>query len=360
LTVALIDGYALSDASQRRGIGTFLRHLVGGLAAQSGLSVSVLAADAAALPDGVDRVPLWRPGPDRVSALAHDLLLSRQLRPGACDVFHSPAQHPPRRSGVPWVQTLHDLTPLRWPDPVMARERRRWKAVGPRLRGASAVAAVSRFSADEAVRLLDLDARRLSVIPHGVDPEVFHPTGGRGLPADPPYLLYVAAWGPHKGLDEALAVIGRLADRGLPHRLVLAGPLEGWMRTPVQAAIQRSPRPDRVDLAGYVEDLPATYRGADVLLMTSRSEGFGLPVLEAMACGTPVVAFDNTALPEVVGDAGVLVRDGDVDALAEAVGDLLRSGSRRAELVAAGLERAGQFRWEDTVEAYRQLLVSAR
>ena len=356
MTAALLDGYALSDGSHQRGIGTFLKRLIAGLADQPGISLEVLADPEVQLPNGVRRVALRRPVPGRLRAAAHDVLLPGTLRRADCQVFHSPAQHPPRRSPVPWVQTLHDLTPLSWPHPILARERRWWTRVGPRLKGAAAVATVSQFSADEAVRHLGLDPRRLHVIPLGVDPKVFFPGGS---PAeDPPYLLHVAAWGPHKGFAEAMAVIDRLAEAGLPHRLVLAGPQDAWMQAQVQAEVRRATRPDRVDVAGYVPDLAAAYRGATALVMTSRCEGFGLPALEAMACGTPVVAFANSALPEVVGEAGLLIGDGDVEAMARALRELGASRSMREELSAAALARSAGFRWGKTVTAYRDLLES--
>ncbi|HEY1522621.1 MAG TPA: glycosyltransferase family 1 protein [Solirubrobacteraceae bacterium] len=356
MTVVLVDGYALSDASRDRGIGTFLKRLLPGLSEAPGLSVRVLAEPGLSLPAGVARLPARRPFPARFRPAAHDLLLPRDLRRAEADVFHSPAQHPPRRSSLPWVQTLHDLTPLTWPHPLLERERRRWIKVGPRIRQAAAVATVSRFSADEAIRHLGLDPARLTVIPLGVDPAVFHPAASPRQ--EPPYLLHVAAWGPHKGFQEALAVIARLAELGLPHRLVLAGPQDAWMGAQVQAAVRASPRPDRVQVAGYVDDLPAVYRGAVALLMTSRCEGFGLPVLEAMACGTPVLAFANSAVAEVVGGAGVLVSDGDVDAMVQAVRRLVDSAAMRDELVQAGLVHSEHYRWADMATAYRQLFES--
>jgi glycosyltransferase involved in cell wall biosynthesis len=240
---------------------------------------------------------------------------------------------------------------------MLARDRRRWLRVGPRLRRAAAVVAVSRFSADEGIRYLGLDPRLVSVIPHGVDRDVFHPSE-EAAGDEQPYLLHVAPWGPHKGFGEALSVVARVAELGLPHRLVLAGPQDSWMLAQVEATVAASPRPDRVEVAGYVEDLPGAYRGATALLMTSRCEGFGFPALEAMACGTPVIAFANSSLPEVIGDGGVLVPDGDTEAMATAVLRLIRSPTARAELAEAGLAQAARFRWEDTISSFIDLLQS--
>jgi glycosyltransferase involved in cell wall biosynthesis len=221
------------------------------------------------------------------------------------------------------------------------------------LLGAAAVICVSESAADQAVRYLDLPADRLHVVPHGVDP-IFTPTGARQVEADP-YLLWVSAWGPHKGLDDALAVVAQLAAAGQPHRLVIVGPSDEWMRRQVDLAIVRSPRPDLARVAGYVEDLPAFYRGAAALMVTSRAEGFGLPALEAMACGTPVVAYANTSLPELVGDAGVLVDDGDLAGFAAAVADLLTDDAAQADLRAAGPHRAAAYTWARSVAAHIEI-----
>jgi glycosyltransferase involved in cell wall biosynthesis len=254
------------------------------------------------------------------------------------------------------VHTLHDLIPLTWPHPLLARDRRRWNRIAPRLRRAAAVVAVSRFSADEGIRHLGLDSRRMHVIPNGVDPSVFHP--GETTHGRTPYLLHVAAWGPHKGFAEALLVMAQLAARGFPHRLVMAGPQDPWMLAQVRRVVAAGPCPERVDIAGYVDDMPALYRGATALLMTSRCEGFGLPALEAMASGTPVVAFANSSLPEVVGDGGVLVPDGDIDTMVTAVQRLVGDARAWGELAERGVAQAARFRWEDTVDAYAELLRS--
>jgi glycosyltransferase involved in cell wall biosynthesis len=355
LPTILIDGYALSDGSQVRGVGTYLKRIIVGLGQQPNLTVKVLAEPGVRLPGGVERIVLAPRLPRRFRALEHDLRLPMKLRQYRSGVFYSPAQQPPRRAEVPWVQTLHDLIPLTRPHPMLERDRRRWARIGPRLREAAAVIAVSRFSADEGIRHLGLDPRRMHVISPGVDHDTFHP-GGASADGDP-YLLHVAAWGPHKGFAEAMAVVARLADAGLPHRLRLVGPQDAWMRANIERAVAASPRPDRIEIVGYVDDLPGTYRGASALLMSSRCEGFGLPALEAMACGTPVVAFDNSSLPEVVGDGGILVPDGDIREMAAAVTGLIGSEELRCEVSERGVARAAAFRWEDTIQSHLGVLL---
>jgi glycosyltransferase involved in cell wall biosynthesis len=247
------------------------------------------------------------------------------------------------------VQTVHDLIPFAFDDPELAIERRRWRRFGPRVLGASAVVTPSRYSADDVVSLLGVDPARVHVIPHGVEPQ-FRPGSP---PADAnPYVLYVGAWGPQKGYAEAMEAIAGLAGAGYPHRLVIAGRQDAWMRAQVQRVVDRSPRPDLVDVAGYVGDLAALYRGAAALVVTSRHEGFGLPALEAMACGTPVVAFDNTAIPEVVGDGGRLVPDGDMTALVRALASAIDDEMVRRSLVRRGLARAATFSWRRSAEAH--------
>lgn len=354
MTAVLIDGRPLSDGSQLRGIGTYLRRILAGLAEQPDLSLTVLCAPGAVVPPNVATLALGRRLPDRVAGLEHALRVDFALRRHHADVFFSTAEDPPRRSPIPWIQTLHDLIPLTRPDPLTERDRRHWLRVGGRIRQAAAVISHSRFSADEGIRHLSLDPRRVHVVPPGVDPDRFHP--GAAMDQEQPYLLHVTAWGPHKGFAEAVAVIDRLADRGLPHRLVMAGPQDAWMRAQIERIVGAGRHPERVELAGYVDDLAAAYRGATALLMSTRCEGFGLPALEAMACGTPVVAFDNSSLPEVVGDAGLLVPDGDVTAMADAVIGLIESPDRRAVVAERCLERSRRFRWSDTVAAYVDVL----
>jgi glycosyltransferase involved in cell wall biosynthesis len=353
----LLDGFGLEDDSRHRGIGTYLRELILRTSTRDGVHVSVVTGDLDAvgwLPTSVQRNVARDWLPSRWRSIGRGLALPRVIASSSADVFHSPAQLPPRRSARPWVQTLHDLTPLVFDDPFFAAERRHWHRVGPRLRDAAVVICPSRSSANQAIDLLRVEPARVEVIPWGISDQ-FSPEGPVADRGDP-YLLAVMSWGPHKGFSEACAVIGMLADAGYPHRLVVAGRQDPYGAERMREVVAAAPHPERIDLVGFVDDLPALYRGAAALVMTSRAEGFGLPVVEAFASGTPVVAFDNTSLPEVGGDGAVFVSDGDGAAMAAEVKHVIDDATAVRELRTAGLRRAADFSWDAAitghVEAY--------
>jgi len=353
----VVDARRLGEGSAFRGIGTYVRNLLAAVVEVDALEVAALATPETPLPPGVRRVPIHRIGRGRLLTPEHSLRLPTDLRRSGAAVAHSPALDPPRRSPVPWVQTVHDLIPLAFDDPESAIERRRWRRFGPRVLRAAAVITPSRYSGDHAVDALGVDPERVHVVPHGVEPQ-FHP-GPPTVLGDAPYVLFVGAWGPHKGYAQAMEAVAGLGDAGYPHRLVIAGRQDEWMRAQVQQVVDRARRPDLVDVRGYVDDLAALYRGAAALVVTSRYEGFGLPALEAMASGTPVVAFANSAIPEVVGDGGTLVADGDVAALVRAVRAVIDDAEVRLSHVERGLRRAAQFSWRRSGEAHVAVYVEA-
>jgi len=350
LTVA-VDTRSLVDGSQHRGIGTYVANVVAGLEARDDVDVVRVpgAPDPAAGRMG-QAVGWWR----------RDLQLPTAIAKTGAEVFHSTGQHPPRRAAMPWVQTLFDVIPLLRSDPDMRPYRARWRRLAPRYRRASAVIAISHAAAADGIMHLGLDPDRVHVVPCGVSP-AFRPPTVRPV-AEVPYLLTVGAWGPHKGFAEATAVVSALAEAGYPHRLVMAGAGDPWSFAQVRDVVSRAGRPDRIDVAGFVDDIVPLYQGATALISTSRAEGFGLPAAEAMACATPVVAFDNTAQPEVIGDGGILVADGDVAAMVTALRPLLDDERVWAEQSARARQRAAAFDWRRTVdghvEVYRRVLAS--
>jgi glycosyltransferase involved in cell wall biosynthesis len=265
-------------------------------------------------------------------------------------LFHNLSYHAVPGLKPPWVQTLHDVIPLTYPDPELAALRARWRRFAPRYRRAAAVIAVSRHAAADGIAHLGLDPARVHVVPHGIDHQSFRPVEA---PADPPYLLMVGEYSARKGYPDAFAVLDALVDAGFPHRLVVVGSDHGTGRLAGLRAAAR--HPERIELRSLVADIVPLYQGATALLLTSRSEGFGLPALEAMACGVPVVAYDNSALTEIAGPAARLVDNGSVDALLAAVTELLTTPAARAELRQRGLTHARDFTWERSAALHAEV-----
>jgi glycosyltransferase involved in cell wall biosynthesis len=358
--IVTLDGYPLNGASSYRGIGTYVREVLARLAVRDDLVVRALVTDPAVLPPGVVPVPIRRWAPGRFQAREHDLRLPGDLRRAGGDVVWSPAQDPPRRPHAPFVQTLLDVTPLVVVHPEHAAGAERLRRLAPRFRAAAGWIAISAYTADTCAEALDLPRDRIEVAHLAADARFGPPPDRRHRPGgDRPYVLYVGEYGAHKGFAEAFAVAAGLAAAGLPHRVRMVGRLAPWWRPTVEGLLAASLRPERVDLAGFVDDLVAEYHGADALIMTSRHEGFGLPIVEAMACGVPVVSFANSSLTEVVGDGGALVPDGDVDAMIEALGPVLTADSAWASASARSLARASAFDWTTTASRHAEVLLAA-
>jgi glycosyltransferase involved in cell wall biosynthesis len=261
----------------------------------------------------------------------------------AGDVLWGPHGTLPLALRIPGVVTLHDFTSITTPG------RHRLKTIlsfnvfiGASLEKASRVACVSRLIADEAMRGFGVPAWKIELVPNGVD-EFFSPAG-----EEDDYVLYAGTLEPRKGLDDLFAVWWSLRDRP---RLIVCGSA-GW----------RVRTPPGVEVTGYVsrERLRELYRGARAFVYPSHYEGFGIPPLEAMACGAPVITSDRSAIPESAGDAAVLVDPDDHDALGDALGDLLADGDARADLTRRGRARAADFSWEVTArrtwDVYEELI----
>ena len=353
------------------GIGTNVRNLLASLAPLArgrdqlgaALAVNALVSPGVPLDWRIGRRPIHRVvrSRARVEVIEHAVRVPVDARRWRDDgeVFHNPGFHAPWGIQSPWVQTLLDLIPLALDEPDLQPLRKRWQRFGPRYRQADAIIAISRHAADEGIRLLGVDPKRVHIAHLGVDPRFSPSTSAAAAAGGPPYLLVVAEYSRRKGFGEAFAVIAALADAGYPHVLKVAGQVHDFARPELERLRAGAERPERIELLGYVDDLPELYRRASVVLVTSRYEGFGLPAVEAMASGVPVVAFANSALTEVVADGGRLVADGDVDAMLKAVRTLLDSADAAQEGRQRGLERAAHFTWSESaarhVEVYRSV-----
>ena len=313
----------------RTGEETYLRNLLRQLPQVApDLAFAAVTRHPELVPDGVEAVAL--PARFQETRMAWSLpRLLRRLRP---ELAHFQHALPLGWSGRT-VVTLHDLHFERDPSAMGLADRLTFKAVVPRAaKRADHVLAVSERTKRDAIELYGLDPEKITVTPLGVDP-AFSP--GDGSHDD--YLLFVGAVQARK---DPLAALAAAQRAGLP--LVVAGPEK-------EPALARELRARGADVRGFVDraELARLYRRAAALLLPSRYEGFGIPVLEAMASGTPVVLSDDPALREVAGDAGVY---GTVE-------DALRDRDRYR---AAGLERARQFSWERTAQltadVYRKVL----
>jgi glycosyltransferase involved in cell wall biosynthesis len=335
---------------QRTGDESYVANLLRELPAHaSDLRLAAVTRRPELVPEGVEAVPLdARSQPLRMGLRLPRLL--RRLRPALAHFLHVV---PPGWRG-PAVLTVQDLSFERFPELMSRADRFYFRTFVPRsARAADRVLTGSEWTKRDLVERYGIEPSRIMVTPYGFDP-VFKPEGPRREGA--PYALFVGALQERKEPELALrALLG--VDSGMS--LVFAGPDRG-----LKAELHRRARTlglkERVEFAGHVprEDLAALYRGAEALVFPSRYEGFGLPVLEAMASGTPVVATRSSSIPEVAGDAAILVEP-DADALAAG---LERAGAERDRLRGLGLARAAQFSWAETArrtaEAYREVLVS--
>ena len=304
----------------RAGTARHVRGLVGALRGRPDLDIELISFGGTGRVSSIARDAVWYPA-----------VLGRRAR--SLDVLHCTTFRGPVGGRTPTVLTVHDLAILRHPESLPPWHRLYGRAgLAKVVRAAEAVVAVSEFTKAEVVELLGVPAERIRVVGNGVDP-VFTPDGSR---AEGDYLLAVATLEPRKNLGRVVEA-SRIA--GVELRVVGA---RGW---------------GGVDVPGWVGEIPddelaALYRGARCVVYASLYEGFGLPVLEAMASGAPVVTSRGGALEETAGGAAVLVDASDPESIAQGITE---AAARRDELVRRGHARAGEFTWPRAADAIEVL-----
>jgi glycosyltransferase involved in cell wall biosynthesis len=361
-----IDARALLPPTT--GIGTYTRGVARALAAVPGLEVGLFSPRP--LPESETRGP-WTVAADRhpLGMLWVQTALSRRAREWGADVLLAALTIGPIAGDLPLVSVVHDLTP--WTNPEWHTTRTLvgfvplWEKTAER---AARLICVSEATARQLRFLFPETRDRVRVVPNGVDPE-FAPaadpaaveTTRRRHAGGKPYILYLGTLEPRKNVGVLVEACERLwsGNAGRPD-LVLAGGA-GWKTSDLFDRIERSPFRERIHIPGYAtrETARDLYQSAEVFVYPSLAEGFGLPVLEAMACGAPVVVSTAEALREVAGDAALFAGPRDAAGLARAIARVLDDPAESARLRAAGLAQAARFSWEACARGTAAVLAEA-
>jgi alpha-1,3-rhamnosyl/mannosyltransferase len=309
------------------------------------------------------------PRPYQVSRYVNQFFFSRGVKAFSADLYHEPNFLPFRFEG-PTVITVHDLSYLRYPDTHPRLRVEIMESLLPRaIERANLVLVDSEFVRGEILSEFGTPPAKVVTTLLGVS-SAYRPMGGEEIDATlrgfglqyRKYLLAVGTLEPRKNLVQALRAYRRLAERsGVAYPLAIVG-MKGWLVKDIEREMEPLIRNGQVRLLGYVsgEALPQVYAGSRMLIYPSLYEGFGLPPLEAMASGVPVITSNQASLPEVVGDAGVQVHPHDLDGLVEAMSVLIEDDAEWQRRSALGLERSRMFSWARcaaaTVAAYRRVL----
>jgi glycosyltransferase involved in cell wall biosynthesis len=316
--------------------------------------------------DSVHAYAAWTPPHHRFERWT----LGLELLPLGLDLLHSTDFIPPRWGARRHVITIHDLNFLYYPQYLTSEARRYYNdQIGWAVRHADAILADSYATREDLHTLLGVSPERVTVAHLAADEAFVSLPEDRvrkvldRYALDPGYFLFVGVWEPRKNLPGLFEALTLLRDRGYDRKLVVVG-RPGWLYQEIFDAVESLDLETTVHFLENLafDELIAVYNGAIALVLPSFYEGFGFPALEAMQCGIPAIVANRASLPEVVGDAGLLVDPEDPDTIADACERILTDSTLRAALRQAGLARAGQFTWrktaEITAEVYRSVLSS--
>ncbi|MBI5955550.1 MAG: glycosyltransferase family 4 protein [Chloroflexi bacterium] len=313
------------------------------------------------------RHALWTPPHHRFEQLA----LSLELAPVKVDVLHQPDFIPPWRRRCPAVVTIHDLGFLHYPETLTEASKRYYGQIHWAVKSAEQIIAVSECTKEDLARLTSAPESKVTVIYEAAGPQ-FHPIEDQsalkdakaryGIVGD--FILFVGTIEPRKNLSNlvrayAYLIKEKARDQALP-KLIIAGK-RGWLFEEVFSLVEEWDLGYAIRFIGSVpaEDLPYLYNAARLFVYPSLYEGFGLPLLEAMSCGTPAVASDRSSLPEIAGDAALLVPPEDPEKMAQAIWQALTDEELRRELRQKGLAQAQGFSWERTAKQTIQVYQKA-
>ncbi len=365
---------------QGAGIGRYVRELIHALAAldsQNSYRLFAAGATRQSLPSVPGPNFSWHP--TRITPLwfariwhRFQIPLPVELFTGRVALYHATDfTLPPTLPGTRTLLTVHDLSFVRAPETASPVLKAYLDQVVPRsVRRADHVLADSQATKDDLIELYGTSPEKITVLLSGVNAQ-FKPVTDPArraavreryqIPAGCPFIFSVGTVQPRKNYARLAEALAQLGPSHQDVHLVIAGG-RGWLESPIYRAIDKLGMGDRVHFTGFAddEDLPILYSDAAVLAYPSLYEGFGFPVLEAMACGTPVVTSTVSSMPEVAGDAALMVDPYDVPALSDALRRLLSDSALRADLITRGFEQASRFTWERSARQlqtiYQQLL----
>ncbi len=351
---------------QGGGIGRYVRELVAALARQPAEhEYRLFVSGAKELPPTLATNFTWKSTRLTPKMLARLWQRARIPLPvefftGAVDLYHATDfVLPPTRARS--LLTVHDLSFVRVPEAASPALKAYLDAVVPRsVKRADRILADSQATKADLQALYNTPADKITVLLSGVDARFHHVNDPNvrakyEIPARP-YIFSVGTVQPRKNYTRLIQALAVLRSRGHDLDLVIAGG-RGWLEDPIYASIRNVHMDDYVHFIGFADDadLPALYSAAHVTAVPSLYEGFGIPVLESMACGTPVVTSNVSSLPEVAGDAALMVTPTDLDALIDTLERLITEETLRSKLTAKGLARAKEFTWDRSAFQLRQI-----
>lgn len=358
---------------QGGGIGRYVRELVAALAAQDTQTDYRLFVSGTA-PNRLPSPPAsnfsWRPTritPSWLARIWHraQVPVPVEVFTGGVNLYHATDfVLPPTCPKTHTLLTVHDLSFVRVPEAASPALKAYLDIVVPRsVNRADCVLADSQATKDDLIELYGAAPNKIIVLLSGVDKR-FQPVVGDPLHrvrekyhlGEHQFILSVGTVQPRKNYIRIIQALNRLRIEGYDLHLVIAGG-RGWLEDPIYAAINDAQMQEFVHLIGFANepDLPALYSAAECFVFPSLYEGFGLPVLESMGCGTPVVTSNVSSLPEVAGDAALMVDPYSIDMIAAAIRQLIDNQNLKSDLIQKGLDRAGQFTWEKSAHHLRQV-----
>jgi len=348
------------------GISTYARRLVMALEqldTENDYTIFHSRKDDKSIAERFNRGSLWTPAHHKIERLA----LSVELGWRGLDVFHSPDFIPPYRAAKKHVITVHDLTFLHYPQYLTEDSRAYYNAqIETACQHADHILSVSEATKADLISMLNVPEHKITVQPHGAGEQYKHLSQDEispvlqalNLPDD--YILHVGTWEPRKNIIALLKAYKQLLSEipDLPP-VVLVG-RRGWLFEQTQSEIEDLAINQHIFWRDTVSDeqLPAVYNGATINVTVSHYEGFGMPALEGMACGTVPIVSNRSSLPEVVGNVGLQINPDDRDSIADALKKVLTDSQWREEQSKQAIERAKQFTWQRSAEIARDTYTS--